>query len=64
MFIHTIIFLARGDKMESMKAVAYMAMGSMATIMFQKFKDPMIKAMQKTMNKEKKMVNDMLEDMM
>ena len=50
--------------MESMKAVAYMAMGSMATIMFQKFKDPMIKAMQKTMNKEKKMVNDMLEDMM
>ena len=50
--------------MESMKAVAYMFMGSMATIMFQKYKKPMMKAMQKTMNKEKKMVNEMLEDMM
>jgi len=64
MFIHTIIFLARGDKMDKMKIIASMAAGSMATIMFQKYKDPMIKAMQKAMNMEKKMINNALEDMM
>ena len=53
MFIHTINFLARGDIMESMKAVAYMAMGSVATIMFQKYRKPMMKAMQNAVNKEK-----------
>jgi len=50
--------------MDKMKIIASMAAGSMATIMFQKYKDPMIKAMQKAMNMEKKMINNALEDMM
>ena len=64
MFIHTIIFLARGDIMNKMKDVALIAAGSMMTLAYQKYKKPMLKTLQKAMNKEKKMANDMLEDMM
>ena len=64
MFIHTIIFLARGDIMNKMKDVALIAAGSMITLAYQKYKKPMLKTLQKAMNKEKKMANDMLEDMM
>ena len=61
---HTIMFLARGDIVDKMKIIASMVAGSMATMAFQKYKKPMIKAMQKAMNMEKKMINDTLEDMM
>ena len=64
MFMHTIIFLTRGDNMSKMKDVALMAAGSMMTLMYQKYKKPMIKSIQKAMEKEKKMANDMLEEMM
>ena len=47
-----------------MKAVAFMAAGSMMTLAFQKYKKPMLKSIEKTMDKEKKMAKDMLEDMM
>ncbi|MBR2833138.1 MAG: hypothetical protein IKE75_01730 [Bacilli bacterium] len=50
--------------MNKMTVIAAMAAGSMATIMFQKYKDPMIKAMKKAVNTEKKMINDTLENMM
>lgn len=50
--------------MEKMKAAMYMAAGSMATILFQKYRKPMMKSVQQMMNKEKKMINDALEDMM
>ncbi len=50
--------------MDKMKIIASMVAGSMATMAFQKYKKPMIKAMQKAMNMEKKMINDTLEDMM
>ena len=64
MFIHTIIFLARGDIVSKIKDAMLIAAGSMMTLAYQKYKTPMIKSMQKAINKEKKMANDMLEDMM
>ena len=53
-----------GDMMNKMTVIASMIAGSMATIMFQKYKNPMIKAMKKAVNTEKQMINDTLEDMM
>ncbi len=50
--------------MNKMKDVALIAAGSMMTLAYQKYKKPMLKTLQKAMNKEKKMANDMLEDMM
>ena len=53
-----------GDKMKKMTVIASMIAGSMATIMFQKYKEPMLKAMKKAVNNEKQMINETLEDMM
>ena len=53
-----------GDIMNKMTVIASMIAGSMATILFQKYKEPMIKSMQKMMNAEKEMLNDTLENMM
>lgn len=50
--------------MDKMKAVALMAAGSMMALAYQKYKDPMLKTMKKALNKEKKMINETLEDMM
>ncbi|MBR3363220.1 MAG: hypothetical protein IKG40_04815 [Bacilli bacterium] len=50
--------------MKKMTVIASMIAGSMATIMFQKYKEPMLKAMKKAVNNEKQMINETLEDMM
>lgn len=50
--------------MNKMKDAMFMAAGSMMTLMYQKYKKPMLKSIQKAMNKEKQMASDMLEDMM
>ena len=60
---HTINFLARGDKMD-MKNMAYMMAGAAMMMVYQKYKKPIGKAMKDAINKEAKMMDDMLEDMM
>ena len=60
---HTINFLARGDIMK-MRDVAMILVGSMATIAYQKYNKPVMKAMKKTFDENVKNAKEKLEDMM
>lgn len=46
------------------KDIAFMAMGASAVLAYQKYKDPVMKKMKKTMDKQVKKANQKLEDMM
>ena len=50
--------------MEKMKGMTYMAMGAIATIMYQKYNKQVMKKMQDMMEKTKEMAYDKLEEMM
>ena len=50
--------------MKQMKSIALMAMGSAATLAYQKYKAPVTKAVTKAFNKTKKKADGALEDMM
>ncbi len=50
--------------MNSMKNIALMAMGSMATLAYQKYKEPVKCAMTKAFKQTKQKANEALEDMM
>lgn len=47
-----------------MRNIALVAMGSAATLAFQKYKDPVSKAVTKAFRSTKKKANQALEDMM
>ncbi|MBQ9011577.1 MAG: hypothetical protein IJ093_02900 [Bacilli bacterium] len=50
--------------MDTMRDMAFMAAGSDSMYLFMKYKKPITKTIQDTLDKESKMVNNMLEDMM
>ncbi len=47
-----------------MKSIALIAMGSAATLAYQKYKEPVKNAVTKAFKQTKKKANDALEDMM
>lgn len=50
--------------MKFVKGMSLMALGVGATLAYQKYKKPMMKKMEKCMNKTTKKVDNKLEDMM
>lgn len=49
--------------MDKIKSMAYLAIGAASMAAFERYKEPITKAMKKMLNKETKMMNK-LEDMM
>ena len=65
MLRHTVIYaFLEGGNMKFVKGMSLMALGMGATIAYQKYSKPMMKAMKKKMNKTTKKVERQLEDMM
>lgn len=62
--MHTIHFLVRGDKVNMIKNMAFMAMGATAMAAYQKYKEPVCEAITKAMNEEKKMAKKAIENVM
>ena len=66
MFKHTIsLFQQAGDKMnDMMKAISLMAAGSMLTLMYQRYNEPMMCAMKKAVHNTMDAAENKLEEMM
>ncbi len=62
--MHTIHFLARGDIVNMIKDMAFMAMGAAVMAAYQKYKKPICEAVSKVMNEEKEMVKKTIENVM
>lgn len=65
MYVHTTsYFLARGDIMKMAKDVMMMSLGAGAVLAYQKYKKPVMKKLDKVVDKTMQKANKKLEDMM
>lgn len=62
--MHTIHFLVRGDIVNMMKDMAFMAAGAVLMTVYQKYKEPVCEAVTKVINEEKNMVKKTIENVM
>lgn len=61
---YTVIFLTEVMKMKMAKDIMMMGLGAGAVLAYQKYNKPVMKKMEKAVDKTVKMANDKLEDMM
>lgn len=61
---YTIFSNLRGDNMDKMKSLAWMAVGVGATLMYQKYNKSIMKKMDEVVCKTKEMAVDKLEEML